>query len=77
MVIVLGVDIIISVCDLVLANSSCVTLSFSLSIHLSYIGIIVNVVCIGPDYINIVPYNDVCIAHNVRCVHWDSCCTLN
>ena len=48
MVIILGVDIIISVCDLVLANSLCVTLSFSLSIHLSYIGIIVNIVRISP-----------------------------
>ena len=47
-VIILGVDIINSVCDLVLANSLCVTLSFSLSIHLSYIGMIVNVVRIGP-----------------------------
>ena len=39
MVIILDVDIIISVCDLVLANSL-----VSQSIHLSYIGIIVNIV---------------------------------
>ena len=33
MVIILDVDIIISVCDLVLANSLCVTLSLSLFLY--------------------------------------------